>query len=285
MIRLPLVNIHKMFKFVTLAVLVISIVSSSLFAGDVLAAVAPKVSVQIGSEQGDTVKLDSGGQGMALVFLDCGDYVFKTGSVKMIVDSAVFTNVAVKSDADIITGVDVGGDITTVKFSFDVSAGLKGTVQLGTVSFELKASEADSVKSDIKLSEIKLVDNNGNTHTDDVGIKNITVAVENKNVSGTLAPNATPGAQTVAPSATAGNSGVGAATPKPTNKTEILTDTAMYTLEDVEDLSNGAIVFWGLVFMVVGIWIGLGLGYWIWCKRKSKPQVKDTHGNVIGHLK
>lgn len=249
------------------------------------AAASPAVSVQIASAENGVAELENGAEGTAIVFLDCGDYIFKSGSIKLTLDSTLFTEVATKSDADIITKIDVSENLSIVKFSFDSAAGLKGMVQLGTVSFKLKEIDTTSVTSDIKLSEFKFVDNAGKTHSDDVSVNNISVKVENKNLVPSLPPSIAPDLQTQNPSATAGNDLQVQETPKPTNKTEILTDTAVYTIEDIEDLSNGAIVFWGLVFMVVGVWIGLGLGYWIWCKRKSKPQVKDTHSNVIGHLK
>lgn len=284
MIKLPFVNVCKKLSYI-LVVFVVAAFCICLSNARVLAAVPPVVSVQIASSENGVAVLEDGANGTAIVLLDCGDYVFKSGSIKLSLDSTLFTEIAVKSDADIITKIDVTESLSTIKFSFDASAGLKGTIQLGAVSFKLRKIDTDAVNSDIKLSEFKFVDNAGKTHIDDVAVNNISVKIENKNVITSLAPSATPGMQTQNPSATADNAGQLTETPKPTNKTEILTDTAVYTLEDIEDLSNGAIVFWGLVFMVVGVWIGLGLGYWIWYKRKSKPQVKDTHSNVIGHLK
>jgi len=285
MIKLPFEKLYKKFMCELLAFIVITMnVGLGLLPSS--AAGSPTISVQIASAQNGAVSMESGTQGTALVFLDCSDYVFKNGAVKISFDSSVFDKVVAKSDADIVSKTELSGSITSVQYSFDSAAGIKGTIQLGTVSFELKDIKVDAVKSDIKISEIKFIDNKGNTHTQGFAVKGITVTVENKNIMSSILPSATAGLQnpTETPDATGEGSLLPGETPKPTNQTEILTDTAMYTLEDVEDLSRGAVVFWGILFMIAGIWIGLGLGYWIWCKRKGKPQVKDPHSNVIGHL-
>lgn len=285
MIRLPFGKIYK--KFICVLAVFITVITVIVSGGalEVFAA-APVVSVQIASAQNGSVSLESEAEATAIVFLDCSDLIFKVGGVKVSFDSTVFGDVSVKSDADIMSKVEVGNDITAVRFSFDSAAGIKGIMQLGTITFKLKKIDVESVKSDIKLSEAKFIDSKGNTHSEDFSFKSITVTVKNKDIQTSVLPSATAGLQEPAetPGATGENGVIPGETPKPTNKTEILTDTDMYTLEDVEDLSRGAVVFWGILFMIAGVWIGLGLGYWIWCKKKGKPQVKDPHSNVIGHL-
>lgn len=286
MIGLPLKKIHRKLLCVALAFIISIIMSLSLGITQIYAAEVPSLSVQIGSAQDGMASLESGSQGTALVFLDCSELVFKSGEVTLKMDASVFSEVSAKSDADVTSVINSGDDVISIKYSFESNDGLKGIVQLGTVSFVLKSFESSSVTTEISLSDIKFVDVAGNAHSDDFDVKNISVTVKGSNVVQSATPTATAENQTISPTATANDAVSGVlSSPKPTNKTQLLTDTEMYTLEDVEDLSKGAIVFWGLVFMVIGVWIGLGLGYWIWCKRKKKPQVKDTHSNVIGHLK
>ncbi|MBQ8164198.1 MAG: hypothetical protein IJZ94_00075 [Clostridia bacterium] len=287
---------EKIYKKLLVAVFAILFLCSAVFLvipQNVSAAVSPELSIQIGSVYSETATLDSGAQGTALVFLDCGDFIFKSGSVKINMDASLFADVTAKSDTEVITKTDIGEDVISVKYSFDSTEGFHGTVQLGTITFKVKETAVAAVDTDIKISEVKFIDSNASTHTDDFSIKNVVLTVINEKISGNVnqnsaVPSATSTQQvsTENPQSTpANNSTQVSAAPAVTDSTELLTDTAMYTLEDVEDLSNGAIVFWGIVFLIIGIWIGIALGYWFWCKKKSKPQVKDTHGNVIGHLK
>ena len=286
MVGLPLKKIHRKLLCGALAFIISIIMSLSFGIIQIYAAEVPSLSVQIGSVQDGTASLESGSQGTALVFLDCSELVFKSGEVTLKMDASVFSEVSAKSDADVTSVVNSGDDVISIKYSFESNDGLKGIVQLGTVSFVLKSFESSSVTTEIGLSDIKFVDVAGTAHSDDFDVKNILVTVKGSNVVQNATPTATAEDQAISPTATANDATSGVlSSPKPTNKTQLLTDTEMYTLEDVEDLSKGAIVFWGLVFMVIGVWIGLGLGYWIWCKRRKKPQVKDTHSNVIGHLK
>lgn len=285
MIGLSFRKVHKAMICVA-AVMITVFVCTMCFVGQIAyAAELPSLSVQIGTSQSDVVTLESGSQGTALVFLDCSEHIFKSGDVTLSFDASVFSNVSVKSDVDTTSDVNVENDVISVKFSFESSDGFKGILQLGTVSFTLNTFESSLVNTEIRFTNIQFVGIGGTDYSGEFDVKNISITVKGKNVIQSATPSSTAGIQTPAPTASPGASETTVSTPKPTNKTEILADTDMYTLEDVEDLSNGAIVFWGLVFMVVGVWIGLALGYWIWCKRKSKPQVKDTHSNVIGHLK
>ena len=297
MIRLFTRKTYKNLSSAFLAILVLFCFLFAFMPECVSAAVDPAISLQVGSAYSETALFESGAQGTALVILDCGDFTFKSGSVKISMDATLFTDVTAKSDADVITKVDTGADVISIRYSFDSAEGFHGTMQLGSVSFTVKETESSSVETDLKISEVRFTDDKANNHTDDFGIKDVVITVENKNVTGTVIPgSAVPTSTstststaipaTGSPGSTAENELINiSATPTVTDSTELLTDTAMYTLEDVEDLSNGAIVFWGIVFLIVGVWIGIGLGYWIWCKKKTKPQVKDTHDNVIGHLK